>query len=917
MRNLSTKFRQALYRNERNYIAYADITLADSTELNLTNTEIWSGGFSFEDSVSDDDTFSALGSVIIGSATLIINNIYEEFSDYDFTNATVVLSLAMQFTDNTVEKFKIGTYTVDDTSYNGATIRLSLLDNLEQFDRPYSNSNLQYPATLDAIVRDLCTTCGVSLGTVDFPHKSQVINNRPADEALTCREVLSDVATIAGCFVKCNANGAIELRWFDRTTLDSYPVGLDGGKFDSANPYATGDTADGGSFNPWNTGTEYDSNLETINSNIHYITGINSQNICVDDTVITGLSIVVADETTNTDITYNATGSTPGYVIQIINNSLISIETAQTIADWLGTQLIGLTFRKLNVSHLDDPAIESGDIAIAIDRKQNEYPVLVTRQTFTIGGFQTIVCGSETPSRNSATRYSQAVKNFIESRKLLKAEKTARELALQDLTTRLNGKSGLYSTQETTQSGTIYYLHDKPRLADSSIIWKMTSEAWGVSTDGGTTWNAGMTVDGNVIANILSAIGVNADWIDTGALIVRDTQNNVIFKADIANKQILIKGENITLGNVSLSNAISTAQSNAETNAVTTVRNGLTQQDIFNRLTNNGAAQGLALVNGQLYISFSYAQGGTLKLGGAGNVNGLMEVYDASNQLVTQINRTGITTKSLTASDYVYVDSAGGSRFKVPFKDKENANSYLGYFDVSDEGCEIQTATSVVHIGGYTDSWVYPIDPDTDEVLYTGYNGITITPKTPSVWDLYTPMSQPGAYLSHNQFKLYSASGRRIEFTNSNGYFAGDLSCGGTKNRIVDTEDYAQRKFYCYETASPYFGDVGEGILDDTGNCRIWIDPIIAEAIELLGYQVFLQSYGNNPVYVINRQSGYFDVRGTANESFGWELKAKQKDYSQYRMETTDLEFTDISQTDYVNLAITHIAEINAERINA
>ena len=75
MKNLSKEFRQALYNDERNYLAYADITLANNTVLNLTNSEIWTGGFSYEESVSEDNSFTAVGSAIMGSATLIINNI--------------------------------------------------------------------------------------------------------------------------------------------------------------------------------------------------------------------------------------------------------------------------------------------------------------------------------------------------------------------------------------------------------------------------------------------------------------------------------------------------------------------------------------------------------------------------------------------------------------------------------------------------------------------------------------------------------------------------------------------------------------------------------------------------------------------------------------------------------------------------
>ena len=79
----------------------------------------------------------------------------------------------------------------------------------------------------------------------------------------------------------------------------------------------------------------------------------------------------------------------------------------------------------------------------------------------------------------------------------------------------------------------------------------------------------------------------------------------------------------------------------------------LTQQEIFNRLTDNGAAQGLVLYNGQLYINASYInagelvadiiKGGTLTLGGANNVNGTLEVLDASGNVVGSWSSAGIT----------------------------------------------------------------------------------------------------------------------------------------------------------------------------------------------------------------------------------------------------------------------------------
>lgn len=99
----------------------------------------------------------------------------------------------------------------------------------------------------------------------------------------------------------------------------------------------------------------------------------------------------------------------------------------------------------------------------------------------------------------------------------------------------------------------------------------------------------------------------------------------------------------------------------------------LTQQEIFNRLTDNGAAQGMVLYNGQLYINANYINsgivkaeyidgenlhvkaaniedtftankivGGTMTLGGQNNQNGVLRVLDASGNVITVLNNAGI-----------------------------------------------------------------------------------------------------------------------------------------------------------------------------------------------------------------------------------------------------------------------------------
>ena len=370
---------------------------------------------------------------------------------------------------------------------------------------------MQYPATLNQIVRDACSKCGVTLQTYDFPHDDYVVQERPDDEATTFGEVIQWAAQIACCFCRCDVYGRLELRWYNQEVFENRYF-LSGGTFKNIPP--TNDTVSGGTFNPWTDG-------ETVNSGgfadldgIHHIYSLSSISTSTDDVVITGVSVSVkvSDDDSDQEIVVSETG-TSGYVISFENNGLINAGDGPTIAGWIGERLIGFRFRKASISHLSDPTIEAGDVAILTDTKGRSYNIIISSTKFNSNGsHQNTESSALDPIRNSATRFSEATKNYIDYRKEIKREKTAREQAIENLTNRINNSSGVFTTVDTQPDGSnIYYLHNKPSLSDSDIIWKMTAEAWGVSTDGGKSFNAGMTVDGDTIVRILTATGVNAD----------------------------------------------------------------------------------------------------------------------------------------------------------------------------------------------------------------------------------------------------------------------------------------------------------------------------------------------------------------------------------------------------------------------
>lgn len=128
----------------------------------------------------------------------------------------------------------------------------------------------------------------------------------------------------------------------------------------------------------------------------------------------------------------------------------------------------------------------------------------------------------------------------------------------------------------------------------------------------------------------------------------------------------------------------------------------------------------------------------------------------------------------------------------------------------------------------------------------------------------------------------------------------------GVKNRIVKTENYNDRLMYCYESMIPMFSDIGEGTIDETGKCIVYLDDVFIEAVDTeCLYQVSLQAYGKGNCWLSKREPNYFVVEGTKDMTFGWEIKAVQRGYVNVRAEQLKREEQQINYAsdtmDYLN----------------
>lgn len=264
---------------------------------------------------------------------------------------------------------------------------------------------------------------------------------------------------------------------------------------DATNVYTSGDILDDGNFK--------------LVDNFHFLTqwktGLTTG---VEPIVITGI------QTTEDEKTY--TYGSEGYILSI-ENSLIKDKSL--LVNTVGAKLTGVSFMNFSGEHLSYPLADFMDLAYVIDRNGKVNKTILTDITFNFLGFTSLKCSAENAIRNSSKYVTSETKAIQKASAMADKKISKYDEAVQSLTALMTQGMGFFKTEEVQDDKSIvFYLHNKERLEDSNIIWKMVGDAFAVSTDGGKTWNAGLDSNGNAVVNVLSAVGINCDWIHSGTL---------------------------------------------------------------------------------------------------------------------------------------------------------------------------------------------------------------------------------------------------------------------------------------------------------------------------------------------------------------------------------------------------------------
>lgn len=531
----TTEYKKAIQKN-RIFHHKAEITFLDGESVSVEDNDLFS--FQISDCTSSTSSFD-LGTAMSQQLILKLNNIDGRFDGHDLNGAAITAKVGLELSDGSVEWLNKGTYIAEPGEDSGSTISVKAFDKMINFDRSYTVSKLTYPATLGAIVRDACSCCDMTLApdSAAFDNDDFIVQTRPDDSALTFRQVLCWVGQISGGYFRMNADNKLSLRKYDINLLES--TWKKAGAVVCEGNETVIDVEEKEIIQAENLGT--------------------GSTIQTDDVVITGVRVIEEtenDEGSVDEIVYQS--GSDGYVLEISQNKFIQNGSGNTVASYLGEQMNGMQLRPMSVNIALDPAYEAGDLGLVKDRKGICHKTIFTDIVYTAHAFQALTCGAEAPTRMSSVRYSQATQVFKELRSKLYKQQTEWNKAFGNLQEEMSTKSGLFPISQTMEDGsTILYFCNRSTLEDSSIVVKFSAAGWAMSTDGGNTWNSGWLVDGTMITSIMNAVGINAEWINTGAITVKDSSGNIIFQVDMDTKKVIISGDSVQIGGKTATKALS------------------------------------------------------------------------------------------------------------------------------------------------------------------------------------------------------------------------------------------------------------------------------------------------------------------------------------------------------------------------
>lgn len=374
---------------------YVEVGTTDWTQV-VSGLEVTTGGIDFNTGAStttntrahieqyvnvDSNIFTVmLGAVTAEYAIFFYTDAYQYISytgwltssSYTIPNNAAYLRASFRYTDSRVMSdsdleeldgiinvspkyyyIPIGYFTPDEQPRKLTTISITALDRMVKFDKLAVAANLTFPDTIAGLIGQICTVCGVTLGTTlsTLPNYNYSVTALPnVQQTITYRTLIQWCAGIMGTCAFIDWEGKLQFKWY--------------------------------------TAASYTSTMaKRFTSDLYE-----------DDIQITGIKYT--DTQSNTTVS-----GKDDYALDMTGNYLIGAN-ASTILPNIGNAINGYTYRPFSASILTAPWLWPLDVITFTDKDGNDYNCAVTNVNFSLKFVSAIAGVGTTAQLNSGTSYS-------------------------------------------------------------------------------------------------------------------------------------------------------------------------------------------------------------------------------------------------------------------------------------------------------------------------------------------------------------------------------------------------------------------------------------------------------------------------------------------------------------------------------
>lgn len=373
-----------------------------------------------------------------------------------------------------------GVFQVEEQPRSMSVMTLTALDRMTLFDK--KASGLTFPCTVNNLVSQCCTACGVTLGASisSMPNANLSIASMPevAGQDVTFRMLILWAAGIMGSNAYMDWDGELRFSWYEGTS---------------------GYTSSG---------------ANRFSSEMY------------------GADIAVSGFTyTGSDDTVYVAGTTD-YAIDLSANPLVNDDNASTALTAIYSARRGLTYRPFTATAIYAPYLLPMDRVVFTDINGNDHASVLTNVNLTLNGSTMLGSVGESDTVNGKAgvgSFTPGQEQVL--KKIQQVNDTRMDNAIASATEQITGASGGYVRMMYDANGKLneIVIMDTESVATATKVWRWNSGGLGYSSNGyNGPYALAMTQNGAIVADFITTGTLDGTKINAKLLNIVDANGNVI-----------------------------------------------------------------------------------------------------------------------------------------------------------------------------------------------------------------------------------------------------------------------------------------------------------------------------------------------------------------------------------------------------